>query len=201
MRDGVEDALGLAPRVIGLIEQAETLLTRVGVVVDKIEATIDRADVLIGNVAATDQAARRVVASVLETAVQADSLFELYDEPLSTLAPSVRTFADALDPDEVRAMVGLVDRLPRLLQHLDEDVFPILTTLDRVAPDLHQLLEIAQDLQVALGGLPGMGWLRKRAEKEEQEAEEEEQEAEEEARAIEAATDKPRGKPKRPAAG
>lgn len=68
-------------------------------------------------------------------------------------------------------MIELVDRLPKLLAHLDEDVFPILTTLDRVAPDLHQLLEIAQDLQVALSGLPGMGWLRKRAEKEEQEAE------------------------------
>jgi hypothetical protein len=51
------------------------------------------------------------------------------------------------------------------------------------------LLEIGQDLQVALGGLPGMGWLRKRADKEEEEAAEH-------TREIEAVTGKPPGKPK-----
>lgn len=176
-------------RVLALVGRAETLIGRVGQVVDKIEATIDRADTLIADVASTDQSAREVVASVQETSVRANALLALYEEPLRSMAPTVSEFAASIDPAEVRAMVQLVDRLPRLLEHLDEDVFPILTTLDRVAPDLHQLLEIAQDLQVALGGLPGMGWVRKRAEKEEEEAEEK-------AREIESVTGKPPGTPK-----
>ncbi|MDQ4039390.1 MAG: ribulose 1,5-bisphosphate carboxylase large subunit [Actinomycetota bacterium] len=189
VRDGIGEAIEALPRLLALLDQAETLIGRVGQVVDKIEATIDRADILIGGVTSTYQAAQQVVTSVEETAVRANSLLGLYEDPLRTMAPKVSELAASIEPTEVHAMVQLVDRLPMLLKHLDEDVVPILTTLDRVAPDLHQLLEIAQDLQVALGGVPGMGWLRKRAEKEEDEAEQE-------ARVIEAATGKPPGKPK-----
>jgi len=188
LRDGIGEAFELLPRLVALIGDAETLIGRVGRTVDKIEATVDRADILISGVASTDQAAREVVASVEETSQRAQALLALYEDSVRALAPTVATFAASIEPAEVQAMVQLVDRLPTLLKHLDEDLFPILATLDRVAPDLHQLLEIAQDLQVALGGLPGMGWLRKRAEKEEEEAEQE-------AQAIEAATGKPRGKP------
>ena len=181
LRDGIGEAIELLPRLVTLVGDAETLISRVGRTVDKIEATIDRADILISGVASTDQAAREVVASVEETSRRAQALLALYEDSLHTMAPTVATLAASIEPAEVQAVVQLVDRLPTLLKHLDEDVFPILTTLDRVAPDLHQLLEIAQDLQVALGGLPGMGWVRKRAEKEEEEAEQE-------ARTIEAAT-------------
>lgn len=188
VRDSVGDALELMPRLVTLLGAAESLLGRVDRVVDKIEVTMDRANNLISDVATTDQAARQVVASVEKTVERSGALLELYDDSLRELAPSLRTFAKKLDPDEVQALVKLVDRLPILLEHLDEDILPMLTTLDRVGPDLHQLLEIAQDLQVALGGLPGMGWVRKRAEKEEEQAEQETQE-------IEAATGKPRAKP------
>lgn len=170
VRDGVGDAFDLVPRLVTLLGQAEAALDRVGRLVGKIEVTIDRADGLIADVAATEQAAQQVVASVEATTSRAGGLLDLYDDSLRKLAPSLRTFADALDPTEVQALIQLVDRLPILLKHLDEDIFPILTTLDRVGPDLHQLLEIAQDLQVALSGLPGMGWVRKRAEKEEEES-------------------------------
>ncbi len=189
VREGVGDALDLVPRLGALLGEAESLVGRIASIMDRIEATVDRADILLSDVAATDGAARKVVTSVEATAVRAGALFDLYDDSLHTLAPSLQTFADSLQPAEVAAMVALVDRLPILLEHLDSDVLPILTTLDRVGPELHQLLEIAQDVQVALGGLPGMGWVRKRAEKEEAEAEEE-------ARELEAATGKPLGKPK-----
>ncbi len=167
--NGVGDALELVPRMGTLLDQAEALIGRVGRVLDRVEST---------------------VGSVEDTATRAGTLLELYADPLRTLAPSLRTFAERLDATEVEALIQLVDRLPILLKHLDEDIFPILTTLDRVAPDLHQLLEIAQDLQVALGGVPGMGWLRKKADKEEDEAERA-------ARELEAITGKPAGKPKR----
>lgn len=189
VRDGVGDAFDLVPRIVGLVGDAESLIGRVALMVDKIEATIDRADVLISSVASTDQAGREVVTSVEDTSVRASALLGLYEDELRTVAPKVAELAASIEPAEIQAMVQLVDRLPTLLKHLDEDVFPILTTLDRVAPDLHQLLEIAQDLQVALGGLPGMGWLRKRAEKEEEDAAQE-------APALETVTGKALGKAK-----
>lgn len=173
VRDGMEDALALLPRLINVVGQVELLLGRVERVVDRIESTVERADESLRAVAAIDLAAHALVGSVEQTAARANAIIDLYEDSLRTLAPSVRDFSEKLDPTEVQAVIGLVDRLPRLVQHLDEDVLPILSTLDRVSPDLHQLLEIAQDLQVALGGLPGMGWVRKRAEKEEEEAEEE----------------------------
>ncbi len=189
VRDGVGDALDLVPRLGALLGETESLVGRIASIMDRIEGTVDRADNLLSDVAATEQAAGKVVTSVETTVVRASTLLALYDDSLHTLAPSVQTLAESLEPAEVAAMVTLVDRLPILLEHLDSDVLPILTTLDRVGPELHQLLEIAQDVQVALGGLPGMGWVRKRAEKEEAEAEEE-------AREVEAATGKALGKPK-----
>lgn len=192
VRDGVGDALGLGPRLLSLLGRTEAMLARVTGILDRMEATVDRAEEVINNVASTARSARTVMAEAEGTVSVSAELVALYAEPVRELAPSLRTFADSVDPDEVAAMVGLVDRLPALLKHLDEEVLPILTTLDRVAPDLHQLLEIAQDLQVALGGLPGMGWIRKRADKEEQEAE---QQAEQQAQAIEARTGTSRGGP------
>lgn len=180
VRDGLGDALELVPRLGVIVGEVEGLLSRVSRLLDRVEVTVERADALVAGVAATDQAAQVVVASAEATSARALALLDLYEDPLRALAPSVRTLVDTLEPDEVAAMVKLVDRLPVLLAHLDEDILPVLATLDRVGPDLHQLLEIAQDIQVAIGGLPGMGWIRKRAEKEEDEADRQ-------ARAIDAA--------------
>ncbi len=189
VRDGIEDAVTLVPRLVTIVGRVESLLDRVDVLVERIEGTAERADESLRALAALDVAASNLVVSVERTTERAEAVLDLYETPLRSLAPSVRSFTEKLEPAEVGAMIELVDRLPRLVKHLNEDLFPILTTLDRVAPDLHQLLEIAQDVQVALGGLPGMGWVRKRAEKEEEEAAQE-------ARAIQTVTGKPLGKPK-----
>jgi hypothetical protein len=43
-------------------------------------------------------------------------------------------------------------------------VLPILSTLDRVGPDIHDLLEVTRDLKLAIAGIPGLGMLRRRGE-------------------------------------
>jgi hypothetical protein len=58
----------------------------------------------------------------------------------------------------------MVDELPRLREHLSSDVMPLLGKLDKVGPDLHQLLEVTQDLHLAIAGLPGLKMLRRRGE-------------------------------------
>jgi hypothetical protein len=65
---------------------------------------------------------------------------------------------------EVQAAIRLVDELPRLSQHLNDDVLPILGTLNRVGPDIHELLDVAKDVRQAIQGIPGFDYLRRRGE-------------------------------------
>ncbi len=56
--------------------------------------------------------------------------------------------------------------MPVVLEHMDTDLLPVLRTLDRVGPDLHELLEVVEDLRRVVAGLPGVGLLRRRGEAE-----------------------------------
>jgi hypothetical protein len=89
-------------------------------------------------------------------------LLDAYRPALTALEPAVTHFADRLDPAEVDAMVTLVDRLPRLVQHLDEDVLPVLASLEGVAPDVHDLRDTVQDLRQVVKGFPGSRLFRRR---------------------------------------
>ena len=71
-------------------------------------------------------------------------------------------FVASLDPDEVQALITLVDRLPTLVTHLDEDVLPVLVTLGDVVPDVHDLLDTVQDMRQVVKGFPGSRLLRRR---------------------------------------
>ena len=68
---------------------------------------------------------------------------------------------------EVDAAIALVDRLPMVLEHLESDVLPVLSKLDQVGPDLHELLEVVEDLRRVLTALPGVGLLRRRGDDDE----------------------------------
>jgi len=39
---------------------------------------------------------------------------------------------------------------------------PMLATLDRVGPDMHELLNVVKDLRHAIDGIPGLGYFRRR---------------------------------------
>jgi hypothetical protein len=56
----------------------------------------------------------------------------------------------------------MIDELPRLAYHLRTDVMPMLATLDRVGPDIHELLNVTRDLRQAIIGLPGFAMFRRR---------------------------------------
>jgi hypothetical protein len=84
-------------------------------------------------------------------------------EPLTRQAlPLASTFVSELSEAEVVAAIRLVDQLPRLTEHLETDIMPILTTLDRVGPDINELLNVVKDLRGAVGGIPGLAYLRRR---------------------------------------
>ncbi len=89
-------------------------------------------------------------------------------EPIAKKAqPLAKRFVEELSPHEIEAAIKLVDELPVLTEQLISDILPILATLDRVGPEVHQLLEVTNDVRQAILGIPGFGFMRRSGEKKE----------------------------------
>ncbi|HYN96908.1 MAG TPA: hypothetical protein VES42_23955, partial [Pilimelia sp.] len=119
-------------------------------------------------VAGTEAVAERaagVVARADTAAAGAAGLLAAYEQPLLRAAPMADRFVAQLSAEEVDAAIRLVDELPRLTDHLTTNVLPILRTLDRVGPDIHDLLDVTRDLKLAIAGIPGLGMLRRRGDR------------------------------------
>jgi hypothetical protein len=91
-------------------------------------------------------------------------LLVAFEPTLRRAEPMARRFVEQLSQEEVTAAIRLVDELPKLKDHLTGNVLPILGTLDRVGPDVHDLLEVTRDLKLAVAGIPGLKMLRRRGE-------------------------------------
>jgi hypothetical protein len=157
-------AIAAVTRTQALADEAIAAVTRTQVLADEaIEAagrtivgaggTLEKADSLVGRL---------------------DPLLAAYEGPLAGLAPSVRRLSETLEPHEIEALVTLIDRLPRLVQHLDQDVLPVLESLGNVGTDVHDLVDTVQDLRQIVKGFPGSRLFRRRGAEEiaQEEAEE-----------------------------
>ena len=181
----VEALLGAVPRALALLDRAEVLLERASATVDRVDAVVDAATAEVARVGAVvDGAAAQIerVGTVVDGAAaqmdragavvdsaavhsgRAGALIDALEPPLTTLQPTLRTLADTTHPDEVAALVRLVDHLPALTDQVERDVLPVLTTLGSVAPDLHELLNVSRELNEILGKIPGIGRLKRRVE-------------------------------------
>lgn len=164
LREAVGAALELVPRITVVVGQVETLLGRIDRVVDSVEATVGAVDGFLERVRSTQRRADDAVAGAQGVVNRVDPLLSAYEPQLRTLAPVLHRLAETTSEGDVTALITLVDRLPRLVEHVDDDLLPLLATLDRVGPDLHELLEVTQDLRQVITGLPGVGFLRRRGE-------------------------------------
>jgi hypothetical protein len=138
----VGTATAVPRRVLDLLSAAEAVVAQAGELVDRTERIIGDAEDAVAE-------ARRVTAAAEEQVVAAKPIL---------------TFLQEFSAHEVQAAISLVDELPRLSRHLNEDVLPILATLRQVGPDLHELLEVANDVRQAILGIPGFEFLRRRGE-------------------------------------
>ena len=178
--EAVETAIGLVPRAAAAMTRVEALLDRAEAVVDRADLLVERTDKVVDAAdlttvrtqktldaadLVTREAGRRTdaAAGVLD---RLDAALGQWEPTLRRLAPQAQRFADQLAEHEVDAAIALIDRLPVLLQHVETDVLPVLSTLDRVGPDLHEVLEVVEDLRRVITGLPGIGLLRKRGDEE-----------------------------------
>lgn len=178
--DGVEDLLR---RVRSVVDRADALIERTSGTVDDVEGVVAEtrvvvesatqivndtarvstaAEALVSRVGTVSEDATRTVTEVQRTAATADELLRMFEPTARRAAPMAERFISELSHEEVEAAIRMVDELPVLTQHLLSDVLPILRTLDRVGPEIHELLEVSHDVRRAILGIPGFGFFRRR---------------------------------------
>jgi ABC-type transporter Mla subunit MlaD len=174
---------GLLDRVDGIVDRADEAIASVTTTREKADSAIEgvaatqaKADAAIEGVDRTQSKADEAIERVGRTTSRADGIVDRaegllgrvdpllsdYEPALTSLAPSLRRLATTLDPAEVEAMVTLIDRLPRLVGHLDEDILPVLESLGNVGTDVHDLVDTVQDLRQVVKGFPGSRLFRRR---------------------------------------
>ncbi|QFZ22199.1 hypothetical protein [Saccharothrix syringae] len=163
-RTTVETAVSVPGRVLDLLGAAESVVRRADALVARTERVLDETEDLVGRAKAVTAVAEGVTADAGRTARVAQGLVDDYAPLARQAQPLARRFVEELSPHEVDAAVELVDQLPVLTKHVLEDVLPILTTLDKVGPEIHQLLEVTKDMRQAIQGIPGFAFLRRRGE-------------------------------------
>ncbi|WP_319461634.1 hypothetical protein [Micromonospora sp. RTP1Z1] len=147
------------------IDTATEVAAAAAVVVGDAERVSAAAAVVVGEAERVAGRAAGTVVAAEEAAGTAAELLAAYEPALRRAAPMASRFVEQLSPEEVTAAIRLVDELPKLKEHLTADILPILATLDRVGPDLHDLLDVTRDLKLAVAGIPGLGMLRRRGER------------------------------------
>ena len=155
--DAVEQAISLVPRLASVVSQVEDIVARVGLVVTDIEEASARA-------IATVERTETVVAAASGLTGRLAPLVDEFEPSLRKIEPVLRRFAETTDPDEVDALVEVIDLMPQLVDKLTVDILPVIDTLGTVAPDLRDLLDVSKELNEMLGALPGLGRVKRRIE-------------------------------------
>lgn len=156
----VEALMGAVPRTLALLDHAETLLEGAAAAVARVRTITEEAGGVIERTRTVVDRAEVQVARVTE-------LVDTLAPSLMTLQPTLERLAETTHPDEVTALIRLVDQVPELTERLQDDVLPVLATLGSVAPDVHDLLTVARELNDMLAKVPGMGRIKKRIDEEE----------------------------------
>jgi hypothetical protein len=145
-----------------VVTSARSITSGANEVVDSARTITAGADGVIGDVREISEGARTILDGAGATSRSAQEMLGLYRPMLERAAPLAGRFVDELSPEEVDAAIKLVDQMPQFTEHMVADILPILATLDRVGPDLHELLDVTKELRQAIDGIPGFGFLKKR---------------------------------------
>ncbi|MGE3284937.1 MAG: hypothetical protein AB7J32_02395 [Pseudonocardia sp.] len=159
----------LIARIDTIAAGAATVVTRADAVAEDADAIVlraasaaDGAAVVIEQATAVAARAGEVVAQASDTSGAARDLLTTYVPIAEQAAPLARQFLAEFSAEELHALIRLVDHMPTLTEHLENDIMPILATLDRVGPDVHELLDVLKDVRQAVNGIPGFAYFRRR---------------------------------------
>lgn len=159
--DGAERTVAAAT---GVIAEAGSAVERSGRVVDGAERTVAGAVQAISRADTTVADAARTIVEAARATQAAMALLDTWRPVAEQAAPLVGRFVQELSAAELNAAIRALDQLPALTAHLQNEVIPLLITLDRAGPDVHELLEVAKDLRETIAAIPGFTFLRKRGE-------------------------------------
>lgn len=162
----VDSADGVVARVGSTVDTADGLVTSAGGLMNRIVPMVDFAEsalapvkpvveALLIDAELSPETARKVATRLTEVLVWADKTIAL-------LEPIADEVLESVEPEEIKAVVQFIDHLPALGDSLENDVMPVLASLDTVAPEVHQILEVAQQCLEAVQGIPGFQLLRRR---------------------------------------
>lgn len=153
--------LALPGRLVGLVTSTQQTLTAAHAALARTEALLDRVDGIAGRADSVVHAASQTTTAAAMAVEQAGTLtasaaplLASYSEPLHRLEPTVRRLTETTEPHEVEALVTLIDRLPDLANAMDHDVLPLLSRLDQLSPDIHQLLDSVSHINRMVNRLP-----------------------------------------------
>ncbi len=158
--DAVEQAMSLVPRLVVVVTEVEHIVVRVQHVLSGIEQTQQRADLVVDQTAAVVERA----SALTDRAGPMLEHLEQFEPALTRLQPVLERLAETTDPDEVAAIIAMLDLLPDLVDKLQKDIVPILDTFGTVAPDLRDLLDVSRELNEMLGAVPGLGRVKRKIE-------------------------------------
>lgn len=175
----VQAGVALVPRLIRIVGEAEDMIGQVRAVVLDASSTQRRALAELVAIEPTrrqfDDAAaniRQTIGAVDDLAAEAAALIRETTALLSSLspallelAPAIGRLADNLTVADVDAAVGMIRAAPPVLDRVESEVLPVLSSLDTVAPSLEELVDASADLSEMVGSVPGMGKVKKRLEK------------------------------------
>ena len=159
--------------------------------IEGVVATQAKADDAIAGVAATQAKADEAIEGVARTQTKADEAIERVGRtivprrrrrhgrggPGRPAGAADRRLRASRSPPWRRRSAGwptpssrtrsrrwsrLIDRLPQLVTHLDEDILPVLESLGNVGTDVHDLVDTVQDLRQVVKGFPGSRLFRRR---------------------------------------
>ncbi|MGQ0624078.1 MAG: hypothetical protein ACT4PP_05395 [Sporichthyaceae bacterium] len=161
--DGTVDHAAMTARRAGaLLDDTAAVVTRTDLVLESTELTVARTQTVIGESARITTQAARTIATASAITDTCAVLVDRLAPAMEKAAPLLERFVTGLTEAEVDAAIAMVDELPVLARSLRESVVPILTTLDRVGPDLTELLQVSDDVRRAIVGIPGFGFFKKR---------------------------------------
>jgi len=158
----VGDAQALVGRVDDVAGRAAEVAESAAGVADRAGSVADRADQVVDQIIPVTGAAEGVLESVGTTSAGAQALLEVFQPMTERGAPLLQHFIDEFSVEELQALIKLVDQVPQFTEHMETDIMPILATLDRVGPDMHELLEVLKDVRLAIQGVPGFSLFRRR---------------------------------------
>jgi X-X-X-Leu-X-X-Gly heptad repeat protein len=165
----VTRAAGVAEEAAGLVARASTVADGAAELVAGAVTVADGAGAVMEKATVVADRAGTVVEQASGAADGATELLAVYQPIARQAAPLARRFVEEFSEEEVHAAIRLVDQLPQLTEHMENDIMPILATLDRVGPDVHELLDQLKEMRQAIQGIPGLGFFRRRGEREDAE--------------------------------